>query len=359
MNNTLLRRIFEEEPVIMGNGCTGVYVAKKIIPEKFKGQALTDREGSADGFECRAPYWSFELNMFPQGQIAVRQAHKDYLDATTDLFWTIMSMNVFRGNRRILTNGHIASRLEELNRIAAHNLEHVVLESGRRNILKVATIGPGGDCYDASSCSSRESASKMHYDQLKCLQPFADYFQFETFPSVEELKGALDALRRVNAEYQKLGLEPKLAAINFVLNKNQEDKEDYGKVLDGSHPGAAIEGILKEYQDLILYAGFNCTPQHAVIEGLRKVRTYDKRLLSIIKDVHINPTDTDPSKRHSIHGIDSIASTELIQFYETLREEFPAVKILWGCCGVLPEQIKALHDHYAGKAEYKGRVALK
>lgn len=357
MDNAFLRRIFEEEPIIMGDGSTGVYVAKKLIPDMFKGKMLTGREGLADDFECRPPYWSFELNMFPEGEIATREAHRHYLEATSDKFWTIMSMNVFRGNYRILRNGHIIHRLEELNRKAAHNLEHLILESGRRNILKIATIGPGGDCYGASDSSPREEAEELHYHQLNCLHPFADYFQFETFPSIEELKGALDALRNVNKEMEKLGLEPKLAAINFVLNKDSEDPDNYGRVLDGSHPGSAIEGIKSEYGDLILYAGFNCTPTHAILAGLRRVKEYDERLLPFIKDIHVNPTETDPDKRQTIEGIDSIPSEKLIKFYNELDTEFPHIKLKWGCCGVFPEQIAALHGHYLDK--YPDHIPLR
>ncbi|MFH1132857.1 MAG: homocysteine S-methyltransferase family protein [Nanoarchaeota archaeon] len=346
LNNDALRRIIASEPVILGDGSTGVLVERVLIPQMFRGRILSEIKEAAESYRNRDPYWSFMLNMFPEGEEAVRESHRQYLDATSDHFWTVLLMNTFRGNEEILTKGLLQGRLEELNRKAAHNLEHVLRVSGRRNVLTVASIGPSGDCYNPTDCASQEEARALHYAQLHALHPFVDYFLFETFPSAEEMRGALDALRDVNMSYADRGNGARMAGVSFVLIPDAGDPTRMGKILDGSHPGAVMERIKDEYCDVVLYGGFNCSPPEAVLAGLRRVGDYDPSLLPFIRDVHINPSETDPAHRAQIQGVQTLPSEEFVRFYEQLDALFPHVIFKWGCCGIFPEHIRALHDYY-------------
>jgi 5-methyltetrahydrofolate--homocysteine methyltransferase len=120
----------------------------------------------------------------------VRQAHRDYIDAGSDIIQT----NSFSGNRFQLEHRGLASRTEEVNLLAAQ----IAREAAGDDVLVAGDLGPSGKLL-AMGEISREALVEAFAEQAQGLEEGGvDFFHVETMSDLEEAVAAVAGVRSVS-----------------------------------------------------------------------------------------------------------------------------------------------------------------
>jgi len=121
----------------------------------------------------------------------VRQAHRDYVDAGSDIIQT----NSFSGNRFQLEHRGLASRTEEVNLLAAQ----IAREAAGDDVLVAGDLGPSGKLL-AMGEISREALVEAFAEQAQGLEEGGvDFFHVETMSDLQEAVAAVEGVRSVSS----------------------------------------------------------------------------------------------------------------------------------------------------------------
>lgn len=256
---------------------------------------------------------------------AVRAVHLGYLRAGAELIET----NTFGANAARLGARGMAGRVEELNRAGVALAREAARLSGQR-VWIAGAMGPLGDGADAGLLGPG-AASNVFAEQADALADAgADLILLETFPSLAQLRIAIDAARSV------CGL-PVIAQLTFTsegLAPDGDSPEDAAAALDG-------QGLLA--------AGANCSV------GPDLLRSVVERMAPLSGlPLIVQPNAGLPAY---VNGrLEYAASPEY--FGETAREIVRAgASAVGGCCGTTPEHIAAARDALRGVQTLRPRPA--
>ena len=256
---------------------------------------------------------------------AVRAVHLGYLRAGAELIET----NTFGANAARLGAQRMAGRVEELNRAGVALAKEAARLHGQR-VWIAGAMGPLGGEADAGLFGPGEARNAFAEQAGALADAGADLILLETFPSVAQLRLAMDAVRSV------CGL-PVIAQLTFTgegLTPGGDSPEDAASALDG-------EGLLA--------AGANCSV------GPDLLRSVVERMAPLSGlPLVVQPNAGLPAY---VGGrLEYAASPEY--FGDAMREAVRAgASAVGGCCGTTPEHVAASRDALRGMRTARPRPA--
>jgi methionine synthase / methylenetetrahydrofolate reductase(NADPH) len=238
----------------------------------------------------------------------VREIHREYVRAGAELIET----NTFGANPIKLATCGLAGETEHINAVAAS----LAREAAGERAAVAGAIGPLGIRIEPFGEMSVEEARAAFSRQVQGLiDGGVSGFVLETFSDVAELRAALEAIRRLS------GL-PVIAQMTVGTDGKTHygtDPETFGPELESM--GADVIGV-------------NCSVgPHGVLEAIEKLARVTTRPLSAQPNAGL-PREVGDRKIY-------MASPEYMASYARRMVETGA-RFVGGCCGTIPEHIKAI-----------------
>ncbi len=243
----------------------------------------------------------------------IRKLYKGAVDAGSDIFLT----NSFGGNASRLKLHKAQSRVLELNRVAAE-LARDVADAAGRPIVVAGSVGPTGEIFEPMGTLTHASAVEMFHEQAEGLKAGgADVLWVETISAPEEYRAA--------AEAAKLAGMPWCGTMSF---------DTAGRTMMGTTSAAMVEMVEKlDYPPLAFGANCGVGASDLMRTMLGFAAQGSERPLIAKGNAGI-------PKYHDGH-IHYDGTPELMAEYAVLARD-AGVKIIGGCCGTMPEHLKAM-----------------
>ncbi|MGH9788583.1 MAG: bifunctional homocysteine S-methyltransferase/methylenetetrahydrofolate reductase [Candidatus Acidiferrales bacterium] len=267
-------------------------------------------------YEQLGPVRSVEETNLTQPE-AVFRIHLAYIQAGARLIET----NTFGANRWKLTPLGLAERLVAINH-AAVKIAREAREAGGAEVLIAGSLGPLGRTWWLEEVEPEQLATEareIFREQAQALEERGvDLFILETFPSLEEIIWAVEAVR----SFSQLPIIAQLAY------------NDEGRTLVGDDALEATRRLLALEVDAV---GANCGigPQD-MLEVLRRLSELNGARLSVQPNVGL-------PRRAGDRVVYPKATPE---YFAEFAREATALRagILGGCCGTTPQHIRAIAD---------------
>lgn len=196
-------------------------------------------------------------------------------------------------------------------------------------IIVSGCIGPRGDGYDPGELMSVPQARAYHSHQATVLAAAgADLLTGITMTNVPEAIGLAEAARELGVPI----------AISFTV-------EIDGRLPTGDHLAEAITAVDKAVNSYPAYYMINCAhPTHfaSSLDG-------DAEWTSRISGVRANASRCSHAELDAMCELDSGDIAELAALHRELRQRFPHVNILGGCCGTDLRHVTAIAEMCLGK----------
>jgi methionine synthase I (cobalamin-dependent)/5,10-methylenetetrahydrofolate reductase len=275
-----------------------------------RGILLADGAMGSMLYEIVGPQRSFEELNSAQAE-AVFRVHKSYLDSGARLIET----NSFGANRFKLAPLGLGDRVVEFNHRAV-KIAREAREAAPGDVLIAGSIGPLGAARQVRRLDSAEVFDIFREQAAALEERGVDLFILETFPDLDDLAIAVDAIR----SFSRL---PVVAQLTF---------SEEGTTFDGAHPAQAAARLHSLDVQAI---GANCTigPQW-ILPVARELAASNAAPVSVMPNAGF-------PKRMGDRVVYPKSSPEY--FAEFAREAAAiGVRILGGCCGTTPEHIAAM-----------------
>jgi homocysteine S-methyltransferase len=239
----------------------------------------------------------------------VRDVHRDYIRAGARLVET----NTFGANPFKLAHYGLAADTETLNTAAAGIAREA---AGGRDVAVLGAMGPLGIRLEPFGETSVEEARTAFARQASGLAAGGvDGFILETFMDVEELRAAVEGVRRVSN-----------LAIIAQMTVGEDGRTHYGTAPADFGPVIAAMDV-----DAV---GVNCSVgPHGVLEAIESLAKVVTLPLTAMPNAGL-PREVSGRKMY-------MASPEYMASYARRMVEAGA-RVVGGCCGTTPDHIKAM-----------------
>ncbi|WP_292398770.1 MULTISPECIES: homocysteine S-methyltransferase family protein [unclassified Methylophaga] len=222
----------------------------------------------------------------------------------------------YSGNELAEKNGEAIAMLASL-RNRHETLETPLVISG--------CIGPRGDGYVADNKMSAQQAHEYHREQVRTFaETEADMVTAMTINYVEEAIGIVNAAQEANMP----------VVISFTT-------ETDGCLPTGESLAGAITRVDAETNTGPAYYMINCAHPEHFRDQLKESEPWMNR----IRGVRANASRKSHAELDESESLDRGDPTELGQQYRELRDIFPNITVLGGCCGTDLEHVEAIHEH--------------
>ncbi|MGH9367690.1 MAG: bifunctional homocysteine S-methyltransferase/methylenetetrahydrofolate reductase [Thermoanaerobaculia bacterium] len=169
MSSRFLRLL--EEAILVCDGAMGSYLLTKVSPPR----------GCVEETCLSHPD-------------AVVETHLAYIEAGA----RVIETNSFGANRHKLKALGLQEQVAQINS-AAVKLARQAREVSGRDVLVAGSIGPAASGYDPTDAESEEHVRSLFREQARALDARGiDLFILETFPSLWEIRAAIEAVREVS-----------------------------------------------------------------------------------------------------------------------------------------------------------------
>ena len=257
----------------------------------------------------------------------VLDAHRRYVEAGSEMIQT----NSFNGNRLRLELHGLASRVEELNLLAAQ----IAREAAGDSVLVAGVLGPSGKLLLTDSVS-RQALVEAFAEQAGALeQGGVDFFHIETMFDMEEAMAAVEGVTGVSSlpvaltmSFDSGKAEAGLRTMMGVSARQLAGKADeLGLFAVGANCGRGLEGYQPVIRELVQ------APSTPLTAGAGRAVVIAKLNTGIPQ----------------IHGgeVDYGGSPEEMGRYAAWCAS-QGVGIIGGCCGTTPAHIEAMARALAG-----------
>ena len=261
------------------------------------------------GLEAGEPpeFWNTDQ---PQN---IRALYKAAVDAGSDIFLT----NSFGGNSARLKLHNAQGRVGELNRVAAA-LGREIADASGRTVVVAGSVGPTGEIFEPMGTMTHALAVEIFHEQAEGLKAGgADILWVETMSAFEEYAAAAEA-----------------AALAGMAWCGTMSFDTAGRTMMGI-TSAAMAGMVEKLPNPPIAFGANCGV--GASDLMRTVLGFEAagsaRPLIAKGNAGI-------PKYHDGH-IHYDGTPELMGEYAVLARD-AGVKIIGGCCGTMPEHLKAM-----------------
>jgi 5-methyltetrahydrofolate--homocysteine methyltransferase len=241
----------------------------------------------------------------------ISEIHKTYYDAGSDMAQT----NTFGSSYLNLQNYKLEARIEEINKKALENIRKV----RPINALVVGDIGPSGHFKPPVGKVTPEEWFESYLKQTEILEKGVDLWHVETISDIEEMRAALDAIKRVSSK-------PIISSMTY-----KKTKRGFFTIM-----GNSLEKCINMQDDFgVSVIGSNCT-----------LGSYDMiELLKEMKKITNSPISVKPNAGKP--RIDSEGHTHYDQSVEEFVEHIRIMidlgaKVVGGCCGTSPKTISGI-----------------
>jgi homocysteine S-methyltransferase len=279
-------------------------------------QRLRDSILVADGamgsmlYELVGPQRAFDELNVTQPE-AVFRVHQSYIEAGAQLIET----NTFGANRYKLAQAGLADQVIRINHRGV-KVAREAREAGAREVLIAGSIGPLGASKQVSPLPEDEVRAIFREQAQALEERGVDLFVLETFPDLEEMLLALEAVRA----FSNL---PIIAQLTY---------SEEGTTFDGTRPADAFARLATKNVQVI---GANCTlgPQ-SLLGVAQNLVGHAGAYVSAMPNVGF-------PKRVGDRVVYPKSSPE---YFRRFAEDAAAlgVRIVGGCCGTTPEHIRAI-----------------
>lgn len=255
--------------------------------------------------EIADPYGIFSENGYNATKFLAAQSLKNGANiATLNQFWT---------RKLIRESNPVADGVfQEIARLNLQAINAAQSETHKRAKQIVASLGPGAEnCYDPEKALNFQEAKNFHGAQSRLILEIDPHLipWFETFPTIDEAKGAASALNGPGV-------------ISFVLN-NQ------GNLRSGEKLRDAIRAV-REHNPNIIF-GANCFPIETADNTLASLGG----LIEYFGIVYPNASSLDPTEFDGSNGettLGLINPDQTAQYLNYLVQKYN-LQIIGGCCG--------------------------
>jgi 5-methyltetrahydrofolate--homocysteine methyltransferase len=245
----------------------------------------------------------------------VLDVHKAYIDAGSDAILT----NTFGANRYALGRHGCADKAFEINKAGAQ----VARKAAGQGRYVLGDIGPTGDFLEPLGMLKRDQVREAFVEQIKGLREGGvDGLIIETMTAIDELEVAIEATKSAGG-----GL-PVLASMSF-------DKGAAGfRTMMGVDVATAVSRMIALGVDVV---GFNCGTT-TLDEYVELANTY----VAAAKGKALVFAEPNAGKPELVDG-QAVYKVTPEEFAAACRRILDAgVHILGGCCGSMPQHIRAV-----------------
>ena len=247
---------------------------------------------------------------------AVYRVHQAYLEAGAQ----ILETNTFGANRHKLSALGMAERVAEFNHRGV-KIAREVREAAKHEVLIAGSIGPLGTVRQVRQLPPAEMCEIFREQAGALEERGVDLFVLETFSDLEELIGAVDAIR----SFSRL---PIVAQMTY---------SEEGSTFDGTRPADAVTRLETKN---VQAAGANCTigPQ-LLLPVLRE-------LAGAAKDSSLRLSAMPNAGFPKRIGDRIVYPRSSPEYFALFARQAAAlgVRIIGGCCGTTPEHIRAMAE---------------
>ena len=222
--------------------------------------------------------------------------------------------------------GYTPDGLAEANRVAIDQLVNLRSRLGKdvRDVVVSGCIGPRGDGYDGTARMNAEQARDYHAVQVETLTATdADMVNAMTIAYPDEAVGIVRAAQEAEIP----------VAIAFTV-------ETDGALPDGTPLGEAIERVDDATGGAAAYYGINCAHPTHFAHVLDPAAPWTQRL----RGLRANASRRTHAELDQSESLDAGDPLELATQYAYLRDTFPNLTILGGCCGTDVSHLRAIAD---------------
>ncbi|MBM3561850.1 MAG: homocysteine methyltransferase [Alphaproteobacteria bacterium] len=268
---------------------------------------------------------SFVLLDSEEGQARLRNYYERYLViARRHGRGLILDSPTWRANRDWGAKlGYDAADLKRINQVAIALLEEIreAAETEKTPLVVAGVLGPRGDGYAAGRMSAEE-AEDYHAPQIEAFAATAaDMVAAYTLNYVEEAIGIARAAHALDMP----------CSISFTL-------ETDGKLVGGRSLRDAVETVDRETGSAPAYYMVNCAhPTH-----FEQALSVDEPWMGRLFGAKANASTKSHAELDESVTLDSGDPLDLGRRYRKLRETYPGLRILGGCCGTDDRHVAAI-----------------
>ena len=303
---------------------------RNALPQLAGGMFLTDGGLETDlifheGFEMPL-FASFPLLESEAGRAALRNYYLRCAQVATEAkVGFILEAATWRASRDWAVQlGYSSALLADANRRAVDLLVEIrtVLGESAGPVVISAAIGPRGDAYNPDHLMTPLQAEDYHSEQIGTLADTAvDLVTALTITHAAEAIGIVRAAQRAQMP----------VVISFTVETN-------GVLPDGSPLGAAILEVDGATDSAPAYYGINCAhPTH-----FNDVLVLNEDWTERIQMVRANASRMSHTELDDATDLDDGDPNEFGRESAELREGFPSINVLGGCCGTDVRHIEAI-----------------
>jgi len=278
-----------------------------------------------EGFDLPL-FASFPLLEDAEGVDALRRYYLRYAEVARDAgSGFILEAATWRASRDWATQlGYTTRSLADVNRRAIAILVDLREELGEHGgpVVISAAIGPRGDAYDPDRLMTRSEAEGYHSEQIETVaDTAADLVTALTITHAAEAIGIVRAAQAVQMP----------VVISFTV-------ETDGVLPDGTLLATAIREVDEVTGSGPAYYGINCAhPTHFV-----SVLEDSEDWMGRIQMVRANASRRSHAELDEATELDDGDPDEFGRENAEIRERFPDINVLGGCCGTDVRHIRAI-----------------
>lgn len=299
------------------------------LPQLAGGVFLTDGGLETDlifheGFDMRL-FASFPLLENDAGVTALSRYYLRYGQVATEAqAGFILEAPTWRASRDwAMQLGYSSDLLADINRRAIDLLVDIRegLDEGSPVVISAA-IGPRGDAYNPDRLMTPEEAESYHSEQIATLaDTAADLVTALTITHAAEAIGIVRA-----AQASEIPV-----VISFTV-------ETDGVLPDGSSLPDAIKEVDSQTVSGPVYYGINCAHPTHFVDVLAARQGWTQR----IQMIRANASRMSHTELDNATELDDGDPDELARQYAKIRENFPRINVLGGCCGTDVRHVQAI-----------------
>ncbi|MBE0409359.1 MAG: homocysteine S-methyltransferase family protein [Anaerolineales bacterium] len=299
MPDTRLQTLIRKYPYIIGDGAMGTMLFASGLTQ---GQA-------PESWNLGQPH-------------KVAAVHRGYLESGAQLLYS----NTFGGNRLRLELHGLASRVRDVNGLAVNILREVIAK-GEKEALLAGDIGPTGQVLLPYGELQYDDAVEVFEEQAAALlEAGVDLIVIETMSDLEEVRAAVEGVRRVSQEIE-------------IITTMTFDTQGY--TMMGVSPEQALEKMLQFGAAAV---GGNCgNGPEEVIAVVEKMHSTAPNAVLVAK--------ANAGVPQLEKGVVVYRATPQDMAEYALKAYQAGAKVIGACCGSTPAHIKAINQALNSVAE--------